>query len=897
MAPKWETGDIAGIQQNGWKHYQPITAKNQPMEEFLNTFTHEGTPWWEWETNEAIRLAQAGKDKKAIVKSINQKRKNHYDSTHKDKVKQTAQAKKAQTYVAPVKHTKAQGEEIKLNAEETLRDTRQTLKTKYNREMPDNLDSMDWTTHQYDPRLLLCSISYPDFNRRVFETGVGGGQDIMTLGNESKYAGIMGEVEKSDENNITLGRRQGGVQRIYPYGPPKRRDPSTWGHNSKTLNISEWDWKQEHTGYEKTYKGVGELIHETHELSFNQEPNQIKLDPGTLELTTAQFRELKRRYETRRNWFYQLLPTRKSVEGAIWLGLDELKSNVEDGAPISKITMEQDDRYAEEVEKDRAWVWTIGSQGGQLDAKFTHGGFHWGRAELYLDLPVNQTGGIRQLPPIGVLVHNPTGLVYLQHSDKLDYFGTLRHTISSLTGEAKFENDNPILLKQNFAKDHIHLGENIFMNRVLNLRGHREIDIMGVSYGVSSGINMRIDHLTYRTKFGDVGGRYHELLKDFYRKHHIHNEVTIEEMVNQTIMKYVKYDKTKPRGWGTIKLSKLDDEDGMNRALKSWDVPEGYGVSPDVDEEDPIEEEEENVEDEPPMDSDNEVEEEPEPENEDEPASERLYHPMVTDMFAHKDNIYKIVKYDVGTVERVFAIDEYDPTQVWDLGTINSNEFEEHDTAFLEEHGLHNFEKLEGIKEPSDRGYIQMRDLEQTTHYKTSEGPTHNEIITRIGKKEVKPTQAKEKKKKEKKKVKKKKSAIVPWDTDKPHEKELWEYMMEDKGSQFVDMSKEITRPPDKHFDEETDWYGLDNTKLYDSDDKEGVKEWLDENGVSNPSLRKRMTMVLIGRYKDKKIGYVDVNWLFQIKPDEAYDEVIAPGDESDSDSFPSFHSSSSDED
>ena len=648
----------------------------------------------------------------------------------------------------------------------------------------------------------------------------------MTLGEESKYQGIKGEVAPSDENNITLGRRQGGVQRIYPYGPPKRRDPSTWGHNSKTLNISEWDWKQEHTGYEKTYKGVGELIHETHELSFNQEPNQIKLDPGTLELTTAQFRELKRRYETRRNWFYQLLPTRKSVDGAIWLGLDELKSNVEDGAPISKITMNQDDRYAEEVEKDRAWVWTIGSQGGQLDSKFTHGGFHWGRAELYLDLPVNQTGGIRQLPPIGVLVHNPTGLVYLQHSDKLDYFGTLRHTTSSLTGESKFENDNPILLKQNFAKDHIHLGENIFMNRVLNLRGHRVIDIMGVSYGVSSGINMRIDHLTYRTQFGDIqreriitgytNGQpqfevlpsYHDKLKDFYRKHHIHNEVTIEEMVNQTIMKYVKYDKNEPRGMGTIKLSKFDDEDGMNRALKSWDVPEGYGVammSPDVDEEDPIEEEEENVEDEPPMDSDNEVEE-PEPENEDEPASERLYHPMVIDMFAHKDNIYKIVKYDVGTVERVFAIDEYDPTQVWDLGTINSNEFEEHDTAFLEEHGLHNFEKLEGV-EFDVEGYIQMRDLEQTTHYKTSEGPTHNEIITRIGKKEVKPTQAKEKKKKEKKTKEPKEHGStvgILWDEDKPKWKWIWDFFMTQKYDDSVGYTKTL----------KNGWHLIDRSKV-----------------------------------------------------------------------------------
>ena len=275
MAPKWQTGDIAGIQQNGWKHYQPITAKNQPMEAWLNTFIHQGTPWWQWETNEAIRLAQTGLDKKAIGKSINQKRTNHYNSAHKDKVKQTAQAKKAGTYVAPVKHTKATGVIVKQYAEETLKDRRQTLKTRYNREMPDDLDSMDWATHKYDPRLLLCSISYPDFNRRVFETGVGGGQDIMTLDNESKYAGIMGQVETSDENNITLGRRQGGVQRIYPYGPPKRRDPSTWGHNSKTLNISEWDWKQEHTGYEKTYKGVGELIHETHELSFNQEPNRI----------------------------------------------------------------------------------------------------------------------------------------------------------------------------------------------------------------------------------------------------------------------------------------------------------------------------------------------------------------------------------------------------------------------------------------------------------------------------------------------------------------------------------------------------------------------------------------------------------------------------------------------
>ena len=1052
MAPKWETGDIAGIQQNGWKHYQPITAKNQPMEAFLNTFTHEGTPWWEWETNEAIRLAQAGKDKKAIVKSINQKRKNHYDSTHKDKVKQTAQAKKAQTYVAPVKHTKAQGEEIKRIAETRLGDLRTDLRIRWNDEMPDDLDSMNWATHDYDPRLLLCSISYPDFNRRVFETGVGGGQDIMGVGEGNKNTGIMGEIEDSDENNIVLGRRQGGVQRIYPYGPPKRDDPSTWGHNQKSLTISEWDWKEETMGREKTYKGVGGLIHETHELSFNQEPNQIKLDPGTLELTNAQFTELKRRYETRRNWFYQLLPTRKSVEGAIWLGLDELKSNVEDGAPISKITMEQDDRYAEEVEKDRRWVWTIGSQGGQLDAKFTHGGFHYGKAELYLDLPVNQTGGIRQLPPIGVLVHNPTGLVYLRHSDKLDYFGTLRHTTSSITGESKFENDNPILLKQNFAKDHNHLGENIFMNRVLNLRGHREIDIMGVSYGVSSGINMRIDHLTYRTKFGDVGGRYHDKLKDFYRKHHIHHEVTIEEMVNQTIMDYVKYDVNEPRGRGSINKGMNEVEDVMNERLRNWDVPEGYGdnideaplsseeepdsvaneeviepwhltdtkivyegieylirededgdgevrhiedgdevlgyyadndiewnsiyewtkhrqregyiegseepeepededeeiefmfqgvpysrsklrnivydaeyeevgtwssnmieftklglkfhnfrvaklnESPDEDEEDPIEEEEEDVEDEPPAIVASGAEVSVANEVENEPESEKLYLSDDSDMFVHKGKIYTIIKYDVGRMKRLFAINSVfsDDAEIWDLGTVHSP-WMKHNTAFLEEHGVNNFEKLEGA-EYDVEGYIQMRDLEQTTHYKTSEGPFHHEIISRIGKKEVKPTQAKEKEKKEvkptqakekkKKEVKEKTKKTkepkehgsnvgILWDDERPKWKWIWDFFMTQKyddslgytktlknGWHLIDRSKVVTKIKGKNI-EPGEYYG---TKSPIPMNLEDADIWLSEIEFDIPEeMRHLLKKVLMSKYSMKEDR--DATFWFQPKP------------------------------
>ena len=664
--PKWG-GTVDEIREKGWKHFHEPKKDDGAL---LDTIQKEGKSWWDWESDYAVGLAEGGDDTAKIKKKVNAKRKYYKDDTVKVGAKVKAQKVKADIYVAPVKQTKEMGVQIKLQGEQTL----QTERTKWREELLIwfYTHPMEFERKQFDPRLLLCSIYYPKFNTRIMETAVSNIPTYtgQTKGNTDSDVSISGwdgyTIPSAEHFNrgtyMFLGKNQGGVQRIYPYGPPKRDDPTTWGLDSRNLKVSHWESKPGMTGY---------MSDENYELSFNQGPDQIKLDPGTLELTDTQFTQLTEKYKDRRDWFYQLLPTRKSIDGAEWLGLEDLENDVEAGQNISKITMPKDERYESEVYKDYNWVWSIGSKGGKVTGEKGLGTFSGqggtGRKESWtLDLPVNQTGGIRQLPPKPVFVHKTTGMVYMIYGDRLDYLGSLKYTISSVTGAPTFENDS-ILLKKHFETDRTHLGEKIYINHILNLRPHRYIDIAGKSYGVSSGINMRIDHLTFRTQLGPK--EYHEKAKKFYRKHYIHQEVTIEEKVNKLIEDYVEEGRTDINSkQSSLKRAQQEEPDIMEAQLMDWEVPPDYQyVSPESDEYGNV------------IDVVEEPAEEPEPQVEEEPAEEQTYEEGgVTYMGApvlEEDNPYTPVmiqgiQYFFDANDGAIYNEEYDPVGRLRIGNI-----------------------------------------------------------------------------------------------------------------------------------------------------------------------------------------------------------------------------------
>ena len=173
--PKW-TGDVADIVSKGWKYFHEPKKDDAVL---LDKITVENRPYWDWETDKAIGFAQAGDDTAKIKKKINVQRKAKKDTQVKDKARVKAQEVKKGTFVVKEKHTQAKGENIVATAESGLQKLREEIIDFYeNNKWEDTdmyLDNFDHSMEDgftFDPRLLLCSIKYPDMNKHVLEESV-----------------------------------------------------------------------------------------------------------------------------------------------------------------------------------------------------------------------------------------------------------------------------------------------------------------------------------------------------------------------------------------------------------------------------------------------------------------------------------------------------------------------------------------------------------------------------------------------------------------------------------------------------------------------------------------------------------------------------------------------------
>ena len=387
---------------------------------------------------------------------------------------------------------------------------------------------------------------------------------------------------------------QRGVHQVYPLPPPVKDRPETWGLDSKSINQGKYaynhyvsvarKWRAKDIGIGR-FKGaeVGQVEYEDFPLAFNSGSKPIYNESGVL--TDEEHSRLMAKYETKKEEFYNLVPDKKRVEGAQWLDIPQLSTEIEEGANLSKFKIGDNERYTQEREVDPDWVYTIGSQGGLLYVG-RKGTYKRARGGL-LELGENQTGGIRQLPPIQVVLYKELGLVFVRGETRLDYFGKLKSRVAY--GQVKYA-DSSVLLKKDFEKDYRHLEEDIFINDILNLVPHRFIEIEGDSYGVSSGINLQVDYTTYRAKLSSDA--YHKKAKGFHRMLALVNNQVVEERVNDIIVKYaVDYEPLFMMNDPTEDTTAEGDDNVFDRAnknredvldeLKSY-LPEGLGEEPRI---------------------------------------------------------------------------------------------------------------------------------------------------------------------------------------------------------------------------------------------------------------------------------------------------------------------------
>ena len=634
---------LAEIKEKTWRGIVKANAKTTATLDALPL--EGGLTYWEREQNKAEAEALSGKPMDRIKTLLKKFRSNNANKAkNKEKKKALTTAKKAPDFVPAEKKS---AEVLNTEGVLKLEELRKSITDDFKRDDWVSTITNSSTTAIYDPRILLCSISYPNFNTRVRgmtynpteesnEPGAGdtgyedagydykdeirGAIDAYDRKIEGREKGVpeslvAGAARKSGEwqwrktertfagglidswaegnfdvegftdipqnrvSNLTdedrrrvltnpiLDMSEGSVNRIYPLPPPLKDDPSTWGLDEKGLDMegqfgyglelvlreytSDYTKKGEFseasqslakrlsTPYSLGYGGTqppNRYITKTFKIAFNTGSDKILPPEGETELSDKQLDELFRKWEKKRADFYALIPTKFNTKRDVnWLGLEDLKNEVEgDGLPTDA-WFSVDKRYEEEVNADPDWTWTIGSKGGYLYGSDPTAGQKLGGAGL-LHLSANQTQGIRQLPPILVHIENNSGCVFIKYKDTFDYLGQLKYTMA--LGVPQFERP-PILTHINFMSDHTHLGHSVFQNEILMLRGHGRAQINGVQYGLSSGINMTIDHLNYRTRFGDYD--YHEELIDLHRTYYHFSAMTQEDIVNKVIRDYWRH--------------------------------------------------------------------------------------------------------------------------------------------------------------------------------------------------------------------------------------------------------------------------------------------------------------------------------------------------------------------
>ena len=375
----------------------------------------------------------------------------------------------------------------------------------------------------------------------------------------NRFSTLTDEQSYNVLTNPLLDMSQGGVNRIYPLPPPTIDDPSTWGFDERGVDgngeygyglelqlrqykanpYEDFSDANQHlkmlqlNPLKRPFHPIPDIqkyVTSKFKIAFNTGPRPI--GEGQTQLNPQQHRELLRRWETKRNAFYNLIPT-KTQKNARWLGIENLKMNVaQDDPTLGNLKISEDERYTEEIEADPDWVYTIGSEGGNLYGRDPSQYQSIGAGLLRLGQ--NQTQGIRQLPPILIHIHTETGTAFIKHKGgKLDYLGKLKFTMSY--GAPVFQGGST-LINSDFQTDATHLGHSIYKNDYLNLRGHRYIEINSIQYGVSSGINMRIDHMNYRTHLYDRD--YHGKVIDHMRTGYLIHSKTAEMLVNDTIIRY-----------------------------------------------------------------------------------------------------------------------------------------------------------------------------------------------------------------------------------------------------------------------------------------------------------------------------------------------------------------------
>ena len=591
----------------------------------------KGESYWEWEQKEAEKFGEKGDDVATIKKKIKKKR-DYYGK--QDLKKEEAKTKKAQlkegTFIPKVK-VKGDQDTLNRGVQTLLDDKREHIKN----------GTYDGTYNLvmgvYDPRILLCSIQYPKFNRRVqaltyhhTPQAIGDITDSL-YGPSNSFTRVREGTDDEQMDvmkNPILDLDQGNILRMYPLPPPLKDDPRTWGLDERGLTgdgqygykqdilirkwksdisteagdlvkkvmeekAQPWERKGDFQGTQK-----GRFITSRFKIAFNTGPNPILPHAGKTELTDEQYEELMRDYEMKRDSYYALIPTKKTSAGVNWLGLDDLSKEVslEGTGKLGKFKLKESARYEEEIKEDPKWSWTIGSSGGVIEAEDKTGFLGQGGSG-YLKLNENQTRGIRQLPPIAVHIDMDSGCVFTKSKKGLDYVGALKYTVGY--GKTTFQ-INDVLTHSDFKYDHQNYNHDVFMNDILNLRGHRQVEIDGKSYGVSSGINMMIDHLNYRTHLHSK--EYHSKLETHFRKHYIHYGRTIEEKINGMIRFYCHHFKplfignsptaetTSTSHFGARERSKHKDEQESMRRLKMVmdadigpDLQELSGVEIDID--------------------------------------------------------------------------------------------------------------------------------------------------------------------------------------------------------------------------------------------------------------------------------------------------------------------------
>ena len=544
-----------------------------------------GIPYWEWEQNEVNKFISQGDSTDTIKKKIKKKR-DYYGK--QDVQKEKAKARTKEGFVPKPKP-------VNVDIQAVIEAKRQSIVNDTTKSDPLFRGEGTFIQSSYDPRLLLCSISYPNFNKRIrgqtyvpenrdeprtdesYESGIGRGDGYYLHSRgvrPNRVSKFTDEESLNPYMNPNIDMSGGGVNRIYPLPPPKRDDPNTWGYDEKDVFDGNYGYglvvmKREYTSdYSKgfsqaTREGVmadankssaGNLLYNTglptispnrylttkFKIAFNTGSDAIMPNLGTNKLTDEQFKELGRKYERRKDQFYALIPTLKKIENVTWLGLDTLKTQVSsktappNGVLYDDLWFSENKRYEEEKSADPDWVWTIGSKGGNLAGHDTSASQSVGGTGL-LFLGENQTEGIRQLPPIMVHIDTTYGCVFIKYVDRMEYLGQLKYTMSY--GKPVWNMDS-VLTQSNFKLDDKHLDRDVFHNQILMLRGHRYVEINGHQYGVSSGINMRIDHLNYRTQLGDA--KYHDELVDLHRKYYLRTGKTQEDIVNSILLKYCK---------------------------------------------------------------------------------------------------------------------------------------------------------------------------------------------------------------------------------------------------------------------------------------------------------------------------------------------------------------------